>query len=116
MARSSKNWPRCRSTPIIWPGPTRPLRIEQFDKRLADDNALTRHPAGRYVFMRAPHGVYLFVDGEGLACKGAAARFAERLCADAAWRITPRQLRARDARALALELYNFGALLFDDEC
>jgi 50S ribosomal protein L16 3-hydroxylase len=104
-----------RKYPELKDRPTRPLRIEQFNKRLADDNALTRHPAGRYVFMRAPHGVYLFVDGEGLACKGAAARFAERLCADAAWRITPRQLRARDARALALELYNFGALLFDDE-
>lgn len=104
-----------RKYPDLKDRPSRPLTVPQFEKRVARGAALARHPASRYAFMHAARELHLFVDGEVLVCRGAAARLAESLCGAADGRITAADLRARDACALALELYNFGALLFDDE-
>jgi 50S ribosomal protein L16 3-hydroxylase len=104
-----------RKYPELKDRPSRAISAAQLAKRLARGAGLKRHAASRYAFVRAKRGLRLFVDGEVLVCHGAAARFAERLCGEAAWRIESIDVRAAEAAALAVELYNFGALLFDDE-
>jgi 50S ribosomal protein L16 3-hydroxylase len=96
--------------------PTRTISAAQLGKRLARGAHLKRHPASRFAFVSVKRGVNLFVDGEVMDCQGAAAQFAERLCGEAGWQIAAADVRAALACELAVVLYNFGALLFDDEC
>lgn len=103
-----------RKYPELKDRPTRALTAVQLEKRLARGARLKRHAASRYAFVRGKRDVQLFVDGEVFICRGHAARFAERLCGEAAWRIGVADLRASARRDLALVLFNFGALLFDD--
>ncbi len=103
-----------RKYPELKDRPTRAIRAPQLIKRLERGARLKRHPASRYAFLRVKRGIHLFVDGEVMACQGPVARFAERLCGAAAWRIGADDLRAAPSRQLAVVLYNFGALLFDD--
>ena len=103
-----------RKYPELKDRPTRAITAAQLDKRLARGARLKRHPASRYAFVRAKRDVQLFVDGEVFSCRGPAARFAERLCGEAAWRIGAADVRASARCELAVVLFNFGALLFDD--
>lgn len=50
----------------------------------AAGSMVERNPASRFAFIRTAGGVTLFADGEAFACTGAAAGFAEALCADGA--------------------------------
>ena len=99
--------------PELLSAPRRALSSERFAARLARGGRLVRDPASRYGFVRDGQGVTLFVYGEAYPCRGAAARWAERLCADRAAFIVPADLRASAALALALQLYNRGALWFE---
>ena len=103
-----------RKYPELKDRPTRAMTTAQLEKRLMRGARLMRHPASRYAFVRAKHNVQLFVDGQVFTCRGPAARFAERLCGDASWRIGTADVRAAARGELALVLFNFGALLFDD--
>ena len=103
-----------RKYPELKDRPTRAITAAQLAKRLARGARLKRHPASRYAFVRGKRHVQLFVDGEVFICRGPAARFAERLCGEAGWRIGVADVRASARRELALVLFNFGALLFDD--
>lgn len=61
--------------------PEEPADAEQVRRLLAGKVALLRNPASRFSFIREGASVSLFADGERFACTGAAAAFAERLCA-----------------------------------
>lgn len=104
-----------RKYPELKDTPSRAISAAQLRRRLDKGAHLKRHAASRYAFARAKRGMNLFVDGEAMVCAGTAARFAERLCGEAGWRIGTADVRAADALELAVVLYNFGALLFDDE-
>ena len=94
--------------------PDDPARPEHIRAYIADGVPLIRNPASRYSFVRqGDRTVVLFVDGESFALAGAAALFAEALCAtprvtvDAAW--------ADDAAPLIATLIASGSLNFDPD-
>ena len=99
--------------PELHTGPRRALSSERFVARLDRGGRLVREPASRFAFIRDGGVVTLFVDGEAYPCRGAAARWAEWLCAHRAGFTGAADLRASVSRELALALYNRGALLFE---
>lgn len=99
--------------PELTAGPRWSLTAERFAARLARGGRLVREPASRYAFVRDGRAVTLFVNGEAYPCRGAAARWAERLCADRVGHAVAADLRTSAMFELALDLYNRGALLFD---
>ena len=99
--------------PELQARPQRPLDPPRFAARLARGGRLVRAPASRYGFVRHGRAVTLFVDGDAIKCRGAAACMAERLCAHNTWPNVATDLRTAAALELALDLYNRGALLFD---
>ncbi len=103
-----------RKYPELKDRPTRAIKAAQLERRLARGAHLYRHPASRFAFVRGKRDVQLFVDGDVFTFRGPAARFAERLCGEASWRIGAADVRAAARCELALQLFNCGALLFDD--
>ena len=99
--------------PEFQAGPRRALDASRFAARLARGGRLVREPASRYAFVRHGRAVTLFVDGDAIECRGGAARLAERLCAYCAGQSVAADLRGAAALELAVDLYNRGALLFD---
>ena len=95
-------------------GPARATNSTRLVARLARGACLVRHASSRYAYMRRGRGLNLYVDGGSLACKGAAARLAERLCNERGCRLGASDLRAKAALDLAVELFNRGVLVFDD--
>lgn len=90
--------------------PESPLTMAQV-RRAAEAGRILRNFASRFVFFREGEGLVLFVDGEAYPCTGAAARFAEALCA-----AQEVEIDAPDEAVLALllELANRGAIAFDE--
>ncbi|MBX9608670.1 MAG: cupin domain-containing protein [Gammaproteobacteria bacterium] len=83
--------------------------------RLARGERLARHPASRFLYLRAARGpsLTLYVDGEAHLCRGAAARLALRLCADTAARLDAQALRAPAALTLVTALLAQQALTWE---
>ncbi len=74
---------------------------------------LYRNPASRFSFVRNGAAVWLFVDGECLDCDGAAADFAEHICAHPALVLDPQVLASQAALGVIVQLYNQGSVSFD---
>lgn len=94
--------------------PESPASEAQVGERLAGGMALLRNPASRFAFVREQDStVQLFVDGAIHSCHGAAAAFAEELCAQ---RIEPVFAPAGDGATVSLVtvLVNQGSLAFDE--
>ncbi|MGE3846533.1 MAG: winged helix domain-containing protein, partial [Gammaproteobacteria bacterium] len=92
-----------------------PAGAAEVRARLARGGRLARHPASRFLYVRAARGagLTLYVDGEAHDCRGAAVEFALRLCADTAARFDAQALRAPAALALATALLAQQALTWD---
>lgn len=91
--------------------PEVPLTMAEV-REAAKRGRVLRNFASRFVFVRDGEGLVLFVDGETYPCTGAAARFAEALCA-----AQEVEIDAPDEAVLALllELANRGAIAFDED-
>lgn len=101
-----------RSSEIDW-RPDLAATLDDLSSHAAAGSALLRNPASRFSFVRGQAGALsLFVDGRSYACAGAAADFAERLCA--AGRVeAPGGLNDPEIAALLLDLLNHGSVAFD---
>jgi 50S ribosomal protein L16 3-hydroxylase len=75
---------------------------------------LLRNPASRFSFIRSTAGeVSLFVDGRSHRCAGAAAAFAEALCARDRITVGDDVLRSDEAIAVIIDLLNQGSVAFE---
>lgn len=94
--------------------PEVPVRVEDVRADIAEALPLLRNPASRFSFVReGPAAVLLFVDGECFECAGAAAAFAERLCASDRF-LVDRDVMADEAAAeLIAALCNLGSVAFE---
>ena len=94
--------------------PESPVTAAEAGALLAAGAPLLRNPASRFAYVREGDGLQLFVDGEALACTGAAAVLAEALCAT---RTGPVQAGSADAAVVALvtALVNQGSLAFAED-
>ncbi|WP_379921773.1 JmjC domain-containing protein [Erythrobacter sp. R86502] len=92
--------------------PEEPLTDADIRDGLEAGMALVRNPASRFAFVReAPGSLLLFADGHCFACKADTSTFAEQICADSMFVVTP------DASDAVIELIgllmNAGSLAFD---
>lgn len=101
-----------RRNPDVDLRPARALSASALERRCAQGALLERQPASRYVFIRAPRALTLYVDGEAHTVRGAAARLAARLCARRDITLGDADLRAAAELRLATALYNQGSLRF----
>lgn len=99
--------------PELQAAPRRRIDTSRLVARLARGARLLRDPASRCAFVRHGTGLTLFVDGEAIECRGAAARWAERLCACGVGQNVVIDGRATTVLELALALVQRGALFFD---
>lgn len=77
---------------------------------------LLRNPASRFAFVReGPHDVALFVDGERFVCTGEVAAFAERICAQGEFMVSPELIALEPAMDLIVALLDRGSIAFDLE-
>jgi 50S ribosomal protein L16 3-hydroxylase len=90
--------------------PDEPLTLAEV-REAARGGRVLRNFASRFAFVREEEGLLLFVDGETYACTGAAADFAEALCAADEVAI---ETVDDPVLALLLDLVNRGAIAFDD--
>ena len=91
--------------------PEAPLTMAEV-RRATEDGRVLRNFASRFVFVRETEGLVLFVDGESYPCTGAAARFAEALCAAHEIEIDEPD---EAVLALLLDLANRGAIAFEED-
>lgn len=90
--------------------------IEAGDVAGAGEATLLRNPASRFAFVRQPpSGALLFVDGQCFPCTGAAAAFAERICAQDRVALDPGTLAASPVPDLVAALFNRGSVAFDPQ-
>jgi 50S ribosomal protein L16 3-hydroxylase len=83
---------------------------------IAAGTALCRNPASRFAFVREQGGsLVLFVDGVASECDGAAATFAERVCAEDRLLLAPDDVAAGPVLALLLDLLAQGSVAFDED-
>jgi 50S ribosomal protein L16 3-hydroxylase len=94
--------------------PERPIEAHALRSRAAEGAVLLRSPASRFSFIRGEAGALtLFVDGRSYACSGAAATFAECLCAHPHVRIE-REVAVSDVcLGLVLDLLREGSVAFE---
>jgi len=90
--------------------PEPPLTMVEVHEA-AKRGRVLRDFASRFVFVREGEGLVLFVDGETYRCTGAAARFAESLCAAHEVEIGEPD---EAVLALLLDLANRGAIAFEE--
>lgn len=91
--------------------PERSLTVAEV-REAAKRGRVLRNFASRFVFVREDDGLVLFVDGESYPCTGAAARFAEALCANHEIEVD----EIDDAVvALLIDLANRGAIAFEED-
>jgi 50S ribosomal protein L16 3-hydroxylase len=96
--------------------PEEPMALAELRGLLASGLPLIRNPASRFSFIRGEAGaVSLFVDGEGMDCAGAMARFAEQLCAHDAIAPEASVIQSDEGMALIALLYNQGSIAFELE-
>ena len=92
-----------------------PASPEALAARAASGASLERNPASRFSFIRHGAGVVtLFVDGVSHRCSGAAAEFAEQLCANTRLSLDAELVAWPPGAALILDLLNRGSLGFED--
>lgn len=90
------------------------MTADEVTTHIARGTALIRNPASRFAFVReGDDGVILFVDGESFDLAGAAAQFAEALCASPRMIVTVTQ--ADDLTPLIATLANTGSVQFDGD-
>jgi 50S ribosomal protein L16 3-hydroxylase len=77
---------------------------------------LLRNPASRFAFIReGTQNVSLFVDGKRFACSGEVAAFAELLCTQSQFMVSPQLLALEPVMDLIVALLDQGSLAFDLE-
>lgn len=81
-------------------------------RETAKRRRVLRNFASRFVFVREDDALLLFVDGESYPCTGAAARFAEALCANHEIEVDEID---EAVVALLLDLANRGAIAFEED-
>lgn len=95
--------------------PDEPASAEHLVVRTASGALLERNPASRLSFVRQRPGiVILFVDGVSHRCSGAAAEFAEQLCASTRLTVDAQLVACPSGSALILDLLNRGSVGFVD--
>jgi 50S ribosomal protein L16 3-hydroxylase len=95
--------------------PEEPSSAEDLATRAASGASLERNPASRFSFIRhGPGTVTLFVDGVSHRCSGAAAEFAEQLCASTRLAVDAELVACPGAATLILDLLNRGSVGFGD--
>jgi 50S ribosomal protein L16 3-hydroxylase len=96
--------------------PEVPIRVEDVRADIAEALPLLRNPASRFAFIRPKaDAVLLFVDGECFECTGAAATFAERLCANDRFTVDRGVIADEPAAELIAALCNLGSIAFEAE-
>ena len=83
---------------------------------IGEGTALLRNPASRMAFIRQEgDALLLFVDGQCFGCRGDAADFAQRLCAQTRLMLDPAMADSEPVMAILLELLNQGSIAFDPD-
>ncbi|WP_126174399.1 cupin domain-containing protein [Altericroceibacterium xinjiangense] len=96
--------------------PEEPAGAEDVYLCLSGNVPLIRNPASRVAFVRQTQSsVLLFVDGRCFPCAGDVAAFAERLCAESRFVVSPDCTGSQAMVDLIVELFNQGSLAFDLE-
>jgi 50S ribosomal protein L16 3-hydroxylase len=94
--------------------PEKPRDAAEAARLLAAGSALHRNPAVRFSFART-RPLSLFVDGQCYSCTGETAEFAERLCAQHTFSLSPAMARSSEVVALAVELLDKGVIAFEPD-
>jgi 50S ribosomal protein L16 3-hydroxylase len=95
--------------------PDEPVSVADLAALASSGAALERNPASRFSFIRHTAGtVTLFVDGTSHSYTGAAAEFAERLCASTRLDLDTELVADAPTSALILDLVNRGGVAFGD--
>lgn len=93
--------------------PEAPIAPAELRAALGGAVPLVRNPASRFAFVRGGAGLTLFVDGDSFDCTGAAAAFAEALCARDRLVLSPALLAGDAVIELAAALLNRDAVALD---
>ena len=100
---------------IDW-SPPEPLTLDEVTAMAAAGLPLCRNPASRFAFTSTDSGeVLLFVDGRCFECIGAAAQFAQDICAQDNPALPAAMEQPGDCADLLLALCNQGSVAFDEE-
>ncbi|MGB3752936.1 MAG: cupin domain-containing protein [Parerythrobacter sp.] len=95
--------------------PDTAISAEEVAAALEGGTALVRNPASRFAFVRQPDdSVLLSVDGEATACCGAAATFAEALCASPRIEVNRDDITHQPVQSLVRDLVNRGCIAFEE--
>ncbi|MGV3556408.1 MAG: JmjC domain-containing protein [Croceibacterium sp.] len=92
--------------------PEQPLEAAEAARLLLAGIPLLRNPASRISFART-EPLSLFVDGECYQCTGETAAFAELLCDQRRFILSPAMAGSSEVVALAVELLNHGRMAFE---
>lgn len=96
--------------------PEEPVAVVDLREMIAAGEPLSRNPASRFSFIRQDAGgVLLFVDGMCFECTGAAAAFAELLCAKDCFMMEAELGNSDATMTLVTQLFNQGSVAFDPE-
>lgn len=92
-----------------------PIEPGELHSRAAEGAILLRNPASRFAFIRGEGGaVELFIDGRAYSCVGAAAMFAEQLCASDHVPLASEIAASKECLGLILDLLHEGSVAFED--
>jgi len=93
--------------------PDTPVSEQNVQSAIKSGATIVRNQASRFAFVRHEAGsVTLFVDGVAYECDGAAAAFAERLCAASATGIDPALAASEPVTTLIRDFVNRGCVAF----
>ncbi len=99
---------------IDW-APEEPVTLDDLAAAVTAGATFIRNPASRFAFIRQnADSVMLFVDGESFDCAGAVGAMAESLCAADCISLDPALAACELAMTLLEQLFNHGALAFEE--
>lgn len=94
--------------------PEQPIDAREAERRFASGRALQRNPAVRFSFART-QSLTLFVDGECFPCTSETAAFAELLCGQRRFVLSPAMAGSDEVVDLAVELLGQGRIAFEPD-